>query len=97
MFARDDAHRRMLSELERNYASLRRELQRIELFESTLLPQAEFNAEATFEAYRAAVESLATLMRARITEFELHMEYAQLQADALKTRARLQYLQGESR
>lgn len=96
MFARDDAYRRMVSEVERHAAGLRREQQRLELFDSTLLPQAKFNAEATFEAYQAAVESLTTLMRARITEFELQLERSRLQADLHQTRARLLYLQGET-
>ena len=96
MFARDDVYRRMMSEIERHAASLKREQQRLELFESTLLPQAKFNAEATFQAYQAAVESLTTLMRAQITEFELQLDYVHLQADMHTTRARLLYLQGES-
>jgi outer membrane protein TolC len=95
-FDRDDAYRRMRSELEFNAANLRRERERLVLFESTLLPQAEFNADATFDAYQAAVADLTALMRARITEFELQLEYANLLAESLKTRARLLYLQGAS-
>jgi len=34
-------------------------------------------------------------MRARITEFELQLEYAELQAEQLKTVSRLHYLGGE--
>jgi hypothetical protein len=60
------------------------------------LPDAEFNAAATFSAYQAAVENLTTLMRARITEFELLLDYAALRAETLKTRARLAYFEGES-
>lgn len=96
MYARDDVYRRMLSEVSLHAASLRREKQRLELFENDLLPQAAFNAEATFDAYQAAVESLTTLMRARLTEFDLQLEHIHLRADALKTRVRLMYLQGES-
>ncbi len=92
----DDTLRRMRSELELNAANLRRERERLALFESTLLPQAQFNADATFDAYQAAVADLTTLMRARITEFELQLEYARLLAESLKTRARLLYLQGAS-
>jgi hypothetical protein len=35
-------------------------------------------------------------MRARITEYDLQLEYAGLLAEMLKTRARLAYLQGET-
>jgi len=94
-YERDDVYRQMKSQVEMHAANLRRERQRIELFEKTLLPEASFNADATFEAYQAAVENLTTLMRARITEYELEFEYAQLQADLRKTQARLAYLAGE--
>ncbi len=94
-FARDDTYRSLRSQVEVNSAALDRELERLELYETTLLPQASFNAEAAFEAYRDAVDDLTTLMRARISEYELKLDHASLQSDELKTRARLLYLQGE--
>jgi len=94
-FARDDTYRSLKSQVEVNSAALERELERLELYETTLLPQASFNAEAAFEAYRDAVDNLTTLMRARISEYELKLDHASLQSDELKTRARLLYLQGE--
>jgi outer membrane protein TolC len=96
-FSRDDVFRQMRSDIEVQLATLRREEERLALFRDSLLPDAEFNAEATFEAYQAAVEDLTTLMRARITEFELELEYARLQAEKRKTLARLNYLEGEQR
>lgn len=93
-FNRDDVYRLMLSDVDLHAANLRHERERLTLFEQALLPDAGFNAESTFEAYQAAVENLTTLMRARITEFELQLDYASLQAESLKTRARLLYLQG---
>jgi outer membrane protein TolC len=95
-FSRDDVYRRMNSEAAVHAATLARQRERIRLFEERLLPDAGFNAEAAFDAYQAALETLTTLMRARITEFELQLEYASLRAEALKTRARLRYLEGES-
>jgi len=94
-FARDDAYRTLKSQVEFNAATLNRELERLNLYETTLLPQAEFNAEAAFGAYRDAVDDLTTLMRARISEYELRLDHASLESDELKTRARLLYLQGE--
>ena len=96
MFNRDDVFRQMRSAIAVQAATLKREQQRISLFEDSLLPDAGFNAEATFEAYQAAVEDLTTLMRARITEFELQLEYARLQAELLLTQARLLYFEGDS-
>jgi outer membrane protein TolC len=95
-FDRDDIYRRMRSEASVHHATLERQQQRIGLFEDTLLPDAEFNAAAALSAYQAALDSLTTLMRARITEYELQLEYATLLAEVLKTRARLQYFEGES-
>lgn len=95
-FARDDVYRRMRSEAAMQAATLQRQQERIRLFEESLLPDAEFNAEAAFSAYQAALDSLTTLMRARITEYELQLEYATVRAELLKTKARLQYFEGET-
>jgi len=95
MFNRDDVFRQMRSEIAVQSATLHREQERIRLFETSLLPNASFNAEATFEAYQAAVEDLTTLMRARITEFELQLEYERLQAEVRITQARLLYFEGD--
>lgn len=95
-FQRDDAYRRMRGEIGMHEATLARQLERLRLFEDTLLPDASFNAEAAFSAYQAALESLTTLMRARITEYDLQIEYANLRAETLKTIARLRYFEGEA-
>jgi outer membrane protein TolC len=94
-FDRDDVFRRMRSEAALQAATLQRQQERIRLFEESLLPDAEFNAEAAFSAYQAALDSLTTLMRARITEYELQLEYATVRAELLKTKARLRYFEGE--
>lgn len=93
-FNRDDVYRRMRSELEAHGRILQRQRERLKLFEESLLPDAEFNAEASFQAYQAAVEDLTTLMRARITEFDLQLDFVRLQSEAYKTQARLLYLEG---
>jgi outer membrane protein TolC len=95
-FDRDDLYRRLQSEAAMHAATLDRQRQRLALFEKSLLPDAEFNAEAAFSAYQAALDSLTTLMRARITEYELQLDYATLRAELLKTQARLAYFEGES-
>ena len=94
-FARDDIYRSMKARVEENTATLLHERERLGLYEQFLLPQAEFNAEAAFEAYQNAVDDLTTLMRARIGEYELKLSHATLRADEIITRARLLYLQGE--
>jgi outer membrane protein TolC len=93
-YMRDDVLRRMRSEVEYHVATYEKQRERIDLFENTLLPQAEFSSEASLEAYQSAIEDLTTLLRTRITEFDLQLEHARLQAEVLKTQARLKYLEG---
>ena len=93
-FARDDVLRRMRSEIDFHLATQQRQQERIRLFEETLLPQAEFSSEASMNAYQSSIADLTTLLRTRITEFDLQLEYARLRAEILKTQARLRYLEG---
>ncbi len=95
LFDRDDMYRRMLSEAQLHMTLMSRQQERIRQFEQFLLPQAGFNADASFEAYQSALDDLTNVMRARITEYELQLDYADLQAELLKTLARLSYLSGE--
>jgi outer membrane protein TolC len=95
LFERDDMYRRMLSEAQLNMVTLQRQQERMRQYEHSLLPEAGFNAEASLEAYQSALDNLTTVMRARITEYELQLDFADLQAELLKTRARLSYLAGE--
>jgi len=95
MFSRDDLLRRMRSEVDFHLATYQRQQQRIDLFENSLLPEAEFSSEASFGAYQSSLEDLTTLLRTRITEFDLQLEHARLLAEVRKTEARLLYLEGE--
>jgi len=95
-YARDDIYRSMKANIAEGSASLARQRERLALYLDNLLPQASFNAEASFEAYQDAVGDLTTLMRARIGEYELKLDHASLRADEIITRARLLYLQGEA-
>jgi outer membrane protein TolC len=94
LYTRDDVYRRMSSEIEYHMATYRKQRERIDLFEDTLLPEAAFSSEASFGAYQSSVADLTTLLRTQITEFDLQLEHARLQAEILKTEARLRYLEG---
>lgn len=94
-FTRADIFRRMQSEIDLHSATWQRQRERISLFESTLLPQAAYSSESSFEAYQSSFGDLTTLLRAQITEFELRLDHARLLGEALKTQARLLYLEGE--
>jgi outer membrane protein TolC len=95
-YARDDVYRQMAAEVDLHLRSLQRIDQRLELYSSGLLPQAREYAEASFSAYQDATGDLVSLVRAWITEYELRIDHARLQAEALKTRAKLLYFSGES-
>ena len=95
-FARDDAYRSLKASTEELSATLAREQERLKLYQEHLLPQARFNAETAFEDYQDAVGDLTSLMRARIGEYEIELDFANLRADETLTRARLLYLQGEN-
>jgi outer membrane protein TolC len=95
MYSRDDLVRRMQSEVDFHIATYQKQQQRIGLFENSLLPDAAFSSEASFEAYQSSIEDLTTLLRTRITEFDLQLEHTRLQAEVRKTQARLLYLVGE--
>ncbi len=95
MFTRDDLLRRMSSEADFHTSTWLKQQERIELFENSLLPEAAFSSSASLDAYQSSVADLTTLLRTRITEFNLQLEHASLQAEVLKTHARLLYLEGE--
>mgnify|MGYP001553885020 FL=1 len=95
MFMRDDLLRRMSSEVDFHSSTWLKQQERIELFERSLLPEAAFSSSASLDAYQSSLADLTTLLRTRITEFNLQLEHASLQAEVLKTRARLLYLEGE--
>jgi len=95
-YVRDDVYRSMKARVEEHTATLRREQERLGLYQEHLLPQAAYNAETAFEDYQDAIGDLTNLMRARIGEYELKLSHAALRADEIITRARLLYFQGES-
>ena len=96
VFTRDDVYRRMLREIDLHASTLNRQQNRFSLYNTILVPESEASSVASFEAYQSSVGDLTTLLRAQITEFELRLEQARLQAEILKTQARLLYLEGES-
>jgi len=95
MYTRDDVYRRMLREIDLHASTLRRQQERFSLFNTILVPESEASSVASFEAYQSSVGDLTTLLRAQLTEFELRLDQARLQAEILKTQARLLYLEGE--
>lgn len=96
MFERDDVLRALRSEVDFQTATLQRQQQRLARFEETLLPEAAFSSEASMNAFRSSVADLTSLLRARIAEFDLQLDQARVNAEYLKTLARLAYLEGDA-
>lgn len=96
MFDRDDLYRRMKSEAELNAVTLSKQQESIAFFSDNILPEAQFSAESSFDAYQSSVGDLTSLLRAQITEIDLRLEFVRIQAEALKSQARLLYFQGEN-
>lgn len=96
LFDRDDLYRRMKSEADMQGATYEKQQESIAFFTSNILPEARFSAESSFDAYQSSVGDLSSLLRAQITEIDLRLEFVRIQAEALKTQARLLYFQGEA-
>ncbi len=71
--------------------------ERLQRYEQRLIKEAEENARAALLAYQSRTIEFTGLMRARITELDVHLQALKLRVDLLKTHADLNYLAaGES-
>jgi outer membrane protein TolC len=80
--------------LDTEYANWQRLGERAALYKSRLLREADANAEAALNAYQSGVTEFTTLMRARITDLDVHLDALRIRVDRAKARARLLYLAG---
>ena len=94
MHKRDDIYRRLGSEIEQQEVALRRVQQRLALYRDDLLPQASDHSTAAMDSYSDATGSLVDLLRAWNIEYELRIDQARLEAEALQLNAALIYLAG---
>lgn len=95
MESREDELRKLQSQLQETLATWGNLQERINRFQNSIVPQARENAKASLHAYQNRGGDFTALMRARITELETELKYSRLQADYLKTQAKLLYLLGE--
>ncbi len=93
---RDDAHRRMAAQAREQHARLQELQSRLELYTTVLLPQAEFSADSAYSSYQSTTSDLSGLLRARIAEYELALEYQKLRAETLQAKIQVLYLRGEA-
>ncbi len=95
--AKEQTVRRMKSQLDAEYARWRQLGRRIELYEQTILPQAEERAQAALNAYQSETADFADVMRGRIDALTVQLETARLRIERGQSRAVLANLGGLSR
>ena len=94
-FSLEDIKRVLRGRLDDNLAVFRRSNDRITLYETQLLPQAEQNTEASLSAYQSGVNSFNVLVRARLTELDSRLQHLALKIRKAKAHAELLYLSGQ--
>jgi len=93
-YTRADRLRKLKAMLDTEYANWQRLGERAALYKSRLLREADANAEAALNAYQSGVTEFTTLMRARITDLDVHLDALRIRVDRAKAQARLLYLAG---
>jgi outer membrane protein TolC len=92
---RDDRLRELKRMLDTDYVAWQRLGERAALYESQLLRESTANAQASLNAYQSGVTEFSTLMRARITDLDVHLDELRVRVDRASAQANLLYLAGE--
>lgn len=95
--AKEQTARQMKSRLDAEYVRWQQLGRRIELYETTMLPQAEDRAQAALLAYQSETADFADVMRGRIDALTVQLETARLRIERGQSRAVLANLGGLSR
>lgn len=94
-YQRDDLYFELQRQAQAEYPRWQRLAERVEAFDSRILPAARNNAEAALTAYQNDAGDFTTLMRAYLTEFDSRLQAERTRVDYAQTQARLLYLAGE--
>ncbi len=89
---RENSWRMLREKLAAAHSSRERLEERLERYQERLIKDAEENAKAALLAYQSGTIEFTGLMRARITELDIHLQALKLRVDLLKTQADLLYL-----
>ena len=79
-------------EVSREFFSLEKYKEQIELYGIQLVPDADANANASLKAYQSGVTEFTTLARARITQLDIQLEALRVKVEAAKAHVRILYL-----
>lgn len=89
---RANSRRTLRERLALDLANKLRLNERLQRYEDRLLRQAEDNADAALKAYQSGTTDFTALIRAQITELDIHVQALKLRIDVLKNQADLLYL-----
>ena len=93
---REERKRELTRMWQVNMAKEKRLSQRVEKYNTLLMPKANENTKAAMFAYQSGRGAFTALMRAQITELETQLRAIRLTVDHKKTQAELLYLIGEN-
>jgi len=94
-YMRTDKLRTLFTLVDKAYAQWQGLTSRHRLYQSKLLPESEFNVNASLTAYQAGVTDFSTLIRAQLMQLELQLQALRIGVDQAKTQATLLYLSGK--
>ncbi|RMH63357.1 MAG: TolC family protein [Calditrichaeota bacterium] len=89
-----EVENKALFTLESVWESLQEEMQRLELYQTGIIPQASQALNAALTAYQTDKVDFLTLINQQLTLFNFELEYERILNDYLKNRARLEYVTG---
>ena len=91
-FARQDVHRRLLSQARHSHHDHERLLERLQLYQTRLLPDADAQIQAAQRGWRAGRNGFRDLLDARSAALELRLSALALQHELARSEAQLRYL-----
>ncbi len=90
-YARSDRLLELKRQVEKEHANWVRLGNRLELYETRALIDAEQNSESTLKAYQNDLTDFTTLMRARLTELNTQLDMLKIRVNRAKSQANLLY------
>lgn len=96
-YSRADRLRELQAQLGTEYSNWERLGERLALYQHTLIPLSDENAQAALRAYQTAVTEFFPVISAYLEELENRLEALRIEVDRAKAQANLIYLVGEAR
>ena len=94
VISRKELYRRILSQLEYEYARYQALSERIQLFEDQIITQAEARSQSALAAYQSETGDFTDVMRGQIQALDARLEHFRLQVDRAQSYAVLANLGG---